>query len=204
MSFRNSTSWLASLCLGTLTISASGQTTSQIVQGPDGVTYRETRTVTERMIPTTQMQTRQEPVYTQQVATTYQSYQQNYVVPVTEYRWVSRRRGVLNPFVAPYWQHHLEPSTRWENRSATVQVPVTTSNWVAGTRTVQTPVTTYKPVKEETVSRMAVSASPASQPGTALAASPQLSPIGGQQLQNDPPRTASGWTSAPSVNNRYR
>jgi hypothetical protein len=207
MLYRNRTALLASLCLTSLTTIVNGQTTSKIIQGADGVTYQETRTITERLIPTTEMQTRQEQVYTPQVATNYQSYQQNYLTPVTEYRWVSRRRGILNPFVQPYWAHELEPFTRWENRPATVQVPVTTTNWVAATRTVQTPVTTYKPVKEESVDLVAISAAPtsapASQPVTAIAASPQLSVIGGQQMQSDPPRTASGWSS-PSATNRYR
>lgn len=212
MSYRNRFFALASLCLASQAAITSGQTTSQVVQGADGVTYRETRTVTERMIPTTEYQTRQEQVLTPQTATTYQAYQQNYLTPVTEYRWVSRRRGVLNPFVQPYWAHQLEPVTRWENRPATVQVPVTNTQWVAGTRTVSTPVTSYKPVKEETVSRVAISAAPSttpttqpttSQPATAIASRPQLSPIGGQQMQSDPPRTATGWAS-PSATNRYR
>lgn len=208
MSYRNRFIALASLCLVSPAALTSGQTTSQIVQGTDGVTYRETRTVSERMIPTTEYQTRQEQVLTPQTATTYQSYQQNYLTPVTEYRWVSRRRGVLNPFVAPYWAHQLEPVTRWENRPATVQIPVTNTQWVAGTRTVSTPVVSYKPVKEETVSRVAISAAPgttpsASQPATAIASRPELSPIGGQRMQSDPPRTATGWAS-PSATNRYR
>lgn len=213
MSYRNRTVALASLCLASLAGVAAAQTTTQIVQGADGVTYQETRTVTQRMVPTTQMQTTQQQVYTPQVATSYQSYQQNYLTPVTEYRWVSRRRGVFNPFVAPYWQHQLEPFTRWENRPATVQVPVTTTNWVAATQTIQTPVTSYKPVQEETVSRVALSATPSAAPSTTptwqsataiASSSPQLSPIGGQRLESDPPRTASGLASPASTANRYR
>lgn len=208
MSYRNRTVALASLCLASVTCVASGQSTSQIVQGADGVTYQETRTVTQRMLPTTEYQTRQEQVYTPQVSTTIQSYQQTHLTPVTEYRWVSRRRGLLNPFSEPYWQHQLEPFTRWESRPATVQVPVTSTQWVAGTRTVQTPVTTYKAVNEEVVSRVAISvapgAAPASQPATAIASRPQLTPLGGQQLQSDPPRTASQWSTGGATTNRYR
>lgn len=183
------------------------QTTTNIVQGADGVTYRETRQVVEKMIPTTSYQTRQEQVYQPQTSTTMQTYQQNYLTPVTEYRWVARRRGVLNPFVQPYWTNQLEPFTRWENRPATVQVPVAKTEWVSATRTVSTPVTSYKPVKEEHVSRVAIGVKPTTtpaQPGTAVASRPQLSPIGGQQLQSDPPRTATGWTSASGSTNRYR
>lgn len=208
MSYRNRAAVLASICLTSFATQATGQTTSQIVQGADGVTYQETRTVTQRLIPTTEMQTRHEQVYTPQVATTYQHYQQNNLTPVTEYRWVSRRKGVYNPFVRPYWAHQLEPVTRWENRAATVKVPITTTNWIAGTRTVQTPVVTYKSVPEETVTKVALSASPSaapmSQSATAFASRPPTSPIGGQQMHSDPPRTAIGWTSVSGTTNRYR
>lgn len=209
MSYRTGTVALASLCIASLATVASGQTTTQIVQGADGVTYQETRTINQRLLPTTQMQTRQEQVMTPQVATTYQSYQQTYLTPITEYRWVSRRRGVLNPFVQPYWAHQLEPVTRWESTPATVQVPVTTTNWVAGTRTVSAPVTTYKTVNEETVSRVALSAAPGTTPATqtttaVATSSPQLTPIGGERMESDIPRTASQWSSAGSADNRYR
>lgn len=207
MSYRTGTVALASLCIASLGTVAIGQTTTQIVQGADGVTYQETRTVNQRLLPQTEMQTRQEQVMTPQMATTYQTYQQNYLTPVTEYRWVSRRRGVLNPFIQPYWAHQLEPVTRWESTPATVQVPVTTTNWVAGTRTVSTPVTTYKTVNEETVSRVALSATPgtapAAQPNTAIASRPQLSPIGGERMESDIPRTASQWSSSTNADNRY-
>ncbi len=205
MSTRNSTVALASLCLASLAGVAFGQTSTNVVTDANGVRWQETRSVSHQLVPTTEMHTRTEQVYTPQVATSYQTYQQNHITPVTEYRWVSRRRGVLNPFVAPYWQHQLEPFTRWENRPTTVQVPVTTTNWVAGTRTVQTPVTTYKSMPVETTHKVALNSPPTtvSQPATAVAAKP-LSPIGGQQMQSDPPRTASGWSSASTTTNNYR
>jgi len=197
---------LSSLCLAGWATTASGQTTTKIVQ-ENGVTWQETHQVVQRMVPTTQYQTKQEQVYQPQTSTTMQTYQQNYLTPVTEYRWVARRRGVLNPFVQPYWTNQLEPFTRWENRPATVQVPVAKTDWVAATRTVSTPVTTYTPVQEDRLlSKVAISGTPATstaQPATAIASRP-LSPIGGQQMQSDPPRTATGWTSASGGANRYR
>ncbi len=210
MNCRNRTiALLACLSLSLLAANSSGQTTTNIVQGTDGVTYRETRTVSERMIPSTHYQTRQEKTYQPQTVTKIQSYQQNYLTPITEYRWVARQRGVYNPFVAPYWVNQLEPVTRWENRAATVQVPVASTQWAEQQRTISTPVTTYKAVKEETVSRVAISVSPTAtpaQPATAIAAAshPQLSPIGGQQLTSDPPRTATGWSTSSEPTNRYR
>ena len=203
MSYRNSTAALASLCLASFATVASGQTTSNIVTDSNGTRWHETTTHSQQLVPTTEMQTRHEQVYTPQVSTTYQTYQQNHLTPVTEYRWVSRRRGIFNPFVAPYWQHQLEPFTRWESRAATVQVPVTTTNWVAGTRTVQAPVVTYKSVPTTTTHKVALSSQSTlpGQPATMVAAKP----IGGQQMQSDPPRTASGWTSSSSdTTNRYR
>lgn len=209
---------LSSLFLAGWSAAAIGQTTTKVVQ-ENGVTWQETHQMVQRMVPTTQYQTRQEQVYQPQTSTTMHTYQQNYLTPVTEYRWVARRRGVLNPFVQPYWTNQLEPFTRWENRPATVQVPVAKTDWVATTRTVSTPVTTYTAVNEDRLlSKVAISGAPASttaQPATAIASRPlspmgtqppmgTQSPIGGQQLQSDPPRTASGWTSASGGANRYR
>ena len=214
MTYRNRSITLAVAFFAGLTVATSGatvfaQTTTNIVRGADGVTYQETRRIVQRSIPVTEYKTHQQKVYQQQTTNQVQSYQQTYLTPITEYRWVVRQRGVLNPFVAPYWTHKLEPFTRWENRAATVQVQVPTAQWVEQQQTVSTPVTTYKTVQEEHVSRVALSVAPAAspvQPATAIASRLQLSPIGGQQLTSDPPRTASGWTAAGSqaTTNRYR
>ncbi|WP_425395218.1 hypothetical protein [Aeoliella sp.] len=205
MSFRNRTVALTSLCLATLAATASGETSQRTYVDDAGVTWQETKTVTQQMVPTTEYQTRQEQVYTPQTSTTYQAYQQNYLTPVTEYRWVSRRRGILNPFIQPYWTHQLEPHTRWENRPTTVQVPVTSTQWVAGTRTVSSPVVTYKAVPQETTHKVALN-TPASttlgtQPATAIASRPTT--IGGTQMTGDPPRSPTRWVS-PTTPGRYR
>ena len=209
MSCRNRTVALASLCLSSLAAFSSGQTTTQIVQGADGITWQETAqyhraTRAHYGVPNA-------PGAGLYAANRYDDAILPAELPYTLLRNIVGCRvgeGVLNPFVQPYWAHELQPFTRWENRPATVQVPVTTTNWVAATRTVSQPVVTYKPVKEETVSRVALSVAPsttpASQSATALASRPQLSPIGGQQMTSDPPRTASGWTSASGSGNRYR
>ena len=167
-------------------------TSSSIETGPDGVTYRVTRQVVQKTIPTTEYQTRQQEVYRPQVTTNYHSYQQTTLAPVTEYQWVPRLEGRWNPFIQPYWTHQLAPVTRWEARPTTVNVPVSRTDWVKETRTTQVPVTTYRTIPEEYISRVAVSATPSTT--TAIASAP--APIGGQQLQSDPPRETSPWASS--------
>ncbi len=178
--------WLAATAFGA---TVEAQSTSELVN-ENGVTYRVTRQVVQRSIPTTEIQTREQKVYRPQVTTQYQSYQQTYITPVTEYQWVSRMHGWWNPFQQPYYTHELAPVTRWEARPTTVQVPVARTDWVEGTQTVQVPVTTYHTVADENVYKQAVSVSPGTQ--TAIASRP----IGGQQLDKDPPSGPSPFRSS--------
>ncbi len=183
-----------------LAVAAQAQETSTYETGPDGVQYRVTRRVVQRSVPTTEYQTREQKVYRPQVTTQCQSYQQTYLTPVTEYRWVSRLHGVWNPFVSPYWRHSLEPVTRWEARPGVVQIPTARTQWVEETRTARVPVTTYRTVNEEYTSRVAVSVPPSTTPAT-------LSPVGSttsiasrpaygsQRMESDPPREPSPWKS---------
>lgn len=174
----------------------------------DGVQYQETRRVVQRVVPTTVMQDRQQTVYTQQVTTSNINHQQLYCVPTTSYRWDSRLRGRWNPFVTPYWTHHLKPVTTWSTQVANVQIPVNQVAWVPQTTTVQVPVTAYRNAEEEIVTRVPLNTSTAlasaqplgsSGPTATLAARPGTTsasrPLGGQALQKDPPRQASGWQS---------
>lgn len=183
---------ICSLALWTATSFA--QDTSTLETGPDGNTYRVTRRVTQRTVPHTEYQPREQKVYRPQVKTDYQTYQQTYVTPVTQYQWVARMRGWWNPFGQPYWTHELTPVTRWEARPATVQIPVTRTDWVEETRTTQVPVTTYRTVPEESIVKTFVSAGPAPNSGSAVASKPVA--IGGQQMPDgNIPREASPWSS---------
>ena len=176
-------------------LSAHAQVTTEYETDPTtGVKYQVTRRVTQRSIPTTEYQTREQKVLRPQVTTDVQTYQQMYVTPVTEYRWVSRLRGAWNPFAQPYWTHNLEPFTRWETRPGTVQIPTARTDWVEETRTAQVPVTTYRPANEESVVRTPISVPPSSSLGTASAPAVASRPFG-QQLQSDPPREKSAWAS---------
>jgi hypothetical protein len=181
--------WFVAMACGSASLA---QESSTYEDGPDGVRYRVTRRVTQRSIPTTEYQTREQKVYRPQVTTDYHSYPQTYLTPVTEYQWVPRLQGRWNPFVQPYWAHQLAPVTRWEARSGTTHVPVARTDWVEEVRTTQVPVTTYRTVPEEYTSRVAVGIAPGAS-NTAVATRP---PIGGQQLQSDPPRQESPWASS--------
>lgn len=194
-------SWLAVLAIQSR---VGAQQTTTIENGGDGITYRVTHNVVQRSIPVTEYQTREVKSYRPQVTTEYQTYQQHYATPVTQYQWVARLRGWWNPFAAPYWSHELVPVTRWEMHPATVQVPVARTDWVEETRTTQVPVTTYRTVSEEHRSRVALGATPTSTlaSGNSAASSVALRPIGGQQMQGDPPKDGNPWGGSGSTYRR--
>lgn len=187
------------LCLPLVACQAAAEESTTYERGADGVTYRVTRNLVDRVVPQTQIETREEKTFQPQMTTRYQPTQQTYLTPVTQYRWVSRMKGRWNPFSKPYWTHQLEPFTHWESKQTTVQTPVTSTEWVEQRRVVQVPVTTYKKVKEEFTSRVAmdgIAAPPSTVEPRSLSpdgratsiASRPLSNIGGQRLQSDPPR----------------
>ena len=164
---------------------SQAQVSTRYETSPEGVQYQVTTRVTQRTIPTTEYQQREQKVYRPQVTTDYQTYQQMYMTPVTEYRMVSRMHGWWNPFAQPYWTHNVEPVTRWEARPVTVQVPVARTDWVEETRIAHVPVTTYRQVQDESITRTALNVPPASSlsGGTAVASRPAS-----QQMESDPPR----------------
>jgi hypothetical protein len=194
-------SLLALACVASATIGATAQGQSSVTyeDGADGMRYRVTHQVVQRSVPTTEIQTREQKVYHPQVTTEYQSYQQTYLTPVTQYQWEPHLRNPFGLLGTPYWTHELRPVTRWEARPATVQVPVAKTNWVETTQTTQVPVTTYRPAQAEVVYKEPVGPSgsnlgPASSTTTSVASRP----IGGQQLQSDPPRAQSPWATSSS------
>jgi hypothetical protein len=191
-------SLFALTCLAVATVGELAQAQTTYEDGPDGVRYRVTRNVVQRSIPQTEYQTREQKIYHPQVTTEYQSYQQTYLTPVTQYQWEPHLRHPLGLLGTPHWTHELRPVTRWEARPATVQVPVARTNWVETTQTTQVPVTTYRPAQAEVVYKEPVGPSgsnlgPASSAATSVAS---RTPIGGQQLQSDPPRAQSPWATS--------
>ena len=166
----------------------------------EGVRYQVTTRTVQRTVPVTEMQDRQQTVYTQQVTTDNISHQQVYSVPTTQYQTVSRLHGRWNPFITPYWTHDVQPVTTWSQQVANVQIPVNRVVWVPQTKTVQVPVTTYRTAEVEETTRVAMSGSPtrtyaSAQPlqPTPVVATRPSTPLGGVELKNDPPRQATGW-----------
>jgi hypothetical protein len=129
----------------------------------DGVRFQVTRRTMQ--VPITQTTSQQQTVYRQQVTTQTIQQQQLYTVPVTQYQLVSRLHGRWNPFMTPYWTHHYEPVTTWQQQTATVQIPVNTVGWAPQTQTVQLPTTTYKSV-DAIVSRIPIGATPGAMGGS--------------------------------------
>ena len=180
----------------------------------DGVRYQVSSRTVQRTVPVTEMQERQQTVYTQQITTENLTSQQSYVVPVTQYQMVTRLRGRWNPFVTPYYTYDMQPVTTWHQSVANIQVPVSRVAWVPQTQTYQVPVTRYRTAEVEETTRVAMSeprtfasaqplsssATIAARPGTTAISSTRL---GGVALENDPPREATGWQS-PGNNSRYR
>ena len=158
----------------------------------DGVTYRETRSVTQRPLWETRTEARNETVYREQVKTDFRNVERTRLTPVTECRtepyWVHR----WNPFRQPYMAYRTVPRTTLQAQREIVSQPVVSRNWVPETRTVHVPVHRQRLVQEEVVSRVAVGGH---SPTTAVASRPGS---GGAQLDNDPPRSASGWRPAGS------
>lgn len=189
----------------------------------NGVRFQVTRETVPHSIPVTEMQPQQQTYYRQQVTTENVQHQQVYSVPVTQYQVVSRLHGRWNPFIEPYWTHHYEPVTTYQQQVATVNVPVSRVAWAPETRTVQTPVTRYvaanSVIERKTVIGLvptgtAMAAKPlsgASQPTATLAARPSESTaIGGMGTPAEPPQSGTGWKPTPTApaaapaDSRYR
>jgi len=189
----------------------------------DGIRYQVIQVPTQ--VPITEMRSQEQTTYTQKVTTENVQHQQVYHVPVTQYQVVSTLHNRWNPFAEPYWTHHYEPVTTWQQQVGTVQIPVNKVTMVPETKTVQQPVTTWKTVNNTTY--RAIGATPTgpgantmmagtqpqsvgatatlqpvqSQPAARVASTNQL---GGTAMQSDPPRygsgnTNGGWTQQPAA-----
>lgn len=155
--------WFAAAMLaGALAAVCQADTTT--TEDVDGIRWEVTRRTMQ--VPVTQMGSQTQTVMRQQVTTQNVQHQQLYSVPVTQYQLVSTLHGRWNPFITPYWTHHYEPVTTWQQQTATVQIPVNTVAWAPETRTVQAPTTTYKTV-EAIVSRRPLYALPGAAGGGA-------------------------------------
>ncbi|MCG8584644.1 MAG: hypothetical protein MI757_08035 [Pirellulales bacterium] len=184
---------MIALCLTATAGESLGQDSVRFYE-KDGVTYRETRTVTQRPLWETRHEPRHETVYREHVKTDFRNVERTTLVPVTQCEakpyWVHR----WNPFRQPYLSYRMVPKTTFQTRREIVNQPVVTRNWVPETRTVHVPVNRHRMVQEEVVSRVAVGGHT---PSTAVASRPSTA-TGGTRMENDPPRSASGWRPAGS------
>ncbi len=184
-------------------------------ENKNGIRYQVTQQVSQRQVPVTVMQDRQQTVYTQQLTSNTINQQQLYTVPSTSYQWDSRLNGRWNPFITPYWTYNLRPVTTWSTQLANVQIPVNQVAWVPQNKTVQVPVTTYRAAEDRTETWVAMSGT--SIPSTGLASARPISnrpttiatrpgtTLGGVALKNDPPKQPTGGWQSPSTTtgNRY-
>lgn len=134
---------------------ASGQDV-RYEAGPNGERLQVKTEVVREQVPVTEMREQQQTIYRPQMTTENYQQQQVVSVPVTQYQLVSRIHGRWNPFVTPYWTHHYEPVTTWQQQVATVQVPVNRVAWQPEVRTVQVPVTTYRTAEKTVTTRVAL------------------------------------------------
>lgn len=193
----------------------------QYENGADGIRYLVTNQTVPTSVPVTETRPQQQTTYRQQVTTENVQHQQMYNVPVTQYQIVSELHGRWNPFITPYWTHRYEPVTSWQQQVATVQIPVSRVAWVPETQTVQQSVTTWKTANTVITRRTPVGAVGAAggtstalataqplpnstpsatiTPNNGAAASVAQRPFGGEALQSDPPKQATGgWQPAGS------
>ena len=194
-------------------VAVAGEGASAEIVDEGGIRFEVTQQQVPTRVPFTEMQSREQTTYRQQVTTENVQHQQVYHVPVTQYQVVSRLHNRWNPFAEPYWTHHYEPVTTWQQQVGTVQIPVNKVAVIPETRTVQQPVTTWKTVNSTITHRRVIGATPtgpggntamastqpmSSAPSAALsavapsssqpAASVASRPLGGQTMPSDPPR----------------
>lgn len=184
------------VALSTLGAAAVHAQDVRYTTGENGATYRETRQVTRHLVTDVTHQEVPRTVYREQANVQMQDVNRVYQVPVTEYRRETYWRGRWNPFVQPYLAERIVPYTRWENRSETVRVPITTRQLVAETQIDKVPVVTHRYVDGEVVSRVPVSGGASN---IASSTPPGGTVIGGvARLDNDPPRqgTDTNWRPA--------
>jgi hypothetical protein len=140
-----------------LALGASGTMADEVKYlDEDGITYRETTQTSQRHIPQTTMQQREDTYYREQYTTELQDAQRTYQVPITEYQWKPETHRSWNPLSPPYVAYRWVPVTRWETRSETVKIPVAKRNVVPEKITRQVPVTTHHIANEKVVTRVAI------------------------------------------------
>ena len=92
----------------------SSATALTFVKNVHGIRYQVIQVPTQ--VPITEMRSQEQTTYRQQITTEQVQHQQVYHVPVTQYQVVSTLHNRWNPFAEPYWTHHYEPVTTWQQQ----------------------------------------------------------------------------------------
>jgi hypothetical protein len=169
----------------------------------NGVTYRETRRDVDartvgnstRAGPNAFAWQQRQTAVQQPLAAPTQEMVHTYWVPVTDYRWEPYWVNRWNPFSEPHLAYRYVGSTRWEQRSEIVRVPVATrqdilagrvpaagSSWPAPPQTVVSRV----PVAGQNNSVLALPSPPATDAPQFTAHREQFGGIG--RVGDEPPR----------------
>lgn len=198
------------LLAGMLIAAASASRADEVTyEEKDGIKYQVTRRVISRPIVETRMEQKEQTVPCQKYTTNYEAKEQRYMAPVTEYQWQPEWITPWNPFSAPYVTYRWVPTTRWVEKTQTVNVPVVRTEVEHKKYTVNVPVQTQRVAQEEYISRVAIGTTSQSQQGTLAQPSSdpfardadssvaRREPIGGvHKMESDPPRGS--WRAAGS------
>jgi hypothetical protein len=165
-------------------LSTSGLWAQEVREYEDnGIRYRETTQVIQRLIPETRYEQRENTVYRERYTTDMQESVRRYQVPVTEQQWVLGYQRTWNIFRPPTPSYRLLPVTRWVTRTETVRIPVTKRDYVPEHQVQQVPITNTRLAEERIVRRVPIGTV---NNGTAVVARKQS--IGGTSMEADPPR----------------
>jgi len=153
-----------SLCIASFAVSllainsqrAAAQSTTEIVDGADGIRYRVTKQIIQRPVSKTEWDQQQQTVFRERYETQWHTNYRSYLTPVTEYRQELYLANRWNPLAMPYWTYRYVPVTRWESRYEPYSVPIAQRTLVPEQQTVQIPRTTTQMATEEQISKVAI------------------------------------------------
>jgi hypothetical protein len=151
--------YIASFTVSLLAIDsqhAAAQSTTEIVDGADGIRYRVTKQIIQRPVSKTEWDQQQQTVFRERYETQWHTNYRTYLTPVTEYRQELFLANRWNPLAMPYWTYRYVPVTRWESRYEPYSVPIAQRTLVPEQQTVQIPRTTTQMATEEQISKVAI------------------------------------------------
>lgn len=208
----------ATIALAAAAVGADGASAQQQPEyiDKDGIRYQVIQQQVPTQVAVTEMRSQEQTTYSQKITTENVQHQQVYHVPVTQYQVVSTLHNRWNPFAEPYWTHHYEPVTTWQQQVGTVQIPVNKVTVVPETKTVQQPVTTWKTAYNTITTHRAIGPTPTGPGANTMMAGAQpltnaqtatlspapstprvaSNPYGGQLLPSDPPRNGAAVAGA--------